>query len=264
MDYGTLMVHNPSGSDDKKVLGLIKDTLVTILTNRSTCSAEEIETMMNKETWLNAEEAVQKGFADEIIESKKKVKVKKSESLVNRMLIYNKIINPEYNMTKINNVLKLKNDASEESAVEAIESINNENSSLKTENDALKKENDLLKAEKKTAEDKAALDLKNKATALADSAVKEGKISESEKENTIALAIANYDGVAALINKMGSSKEAQKIFDVKNVKKTDGTTEDRSGWNYTDWSKKDEKGLHNMFINNRAAYDELYNKEFKK
>jgi ClpP class serine protease len=112
-DYGTLMVHNPTGGNDKKVLALVKDTLVTILTNRTNQKEEDIIKMMDKETWLNSKQALELGMVDEIVSSSKKVKMPENSSLYDMALIYNKVINPKKNMTKINTLLKISNDANE-------------------------------------------------------------------------------------------------------------------------------------------------------
>lgn len=259
MDYGTLMVHNPHGGEDEKVLKVIKDTLVTILSGRSGCTPEEMEKMMDKETWLNAAQALEKGFVDEIINTGKKIKKATVKKDINSLaLIYNKILNN--NMDKITAALKLKNDASEESVVSAIDALNTENKKLSDEKEALKNELDALKKEKadKEAAEKDAL--KNKATELVNKAKKEGKIAEAEVEKYVNLAIADFDTVSSMIEKMGNGKTAPKIFNGGSKPAGD----DRSAWTIRDWETKDEKGLMDMYKNNREQYDLLYNNYYKK
>jgi len=73
-----LMIHNPTTyvrgeSKDLKamaeVLDKIKDSLVSVYTNKTGQEASKIEEMMDKETWLTAREAKDMGFADEVIDS---------------------------------------------------------------------------------------------------------------------------------------------------------------------------------------------------
>lgn len=77
---GFLMIHNPwseaaGGSDEMRkqadVLDKLKDSLVKIYADKSGMAEDEISAAMDAETWLNAEEAVAFGLADEIFEGMK-------------------------------------------------------------------------------------------------------------------------------------------------------------------------------------------------
>jgi ATP-dependent Clp protease protease subunit len=258
MDYGTLMLHNPSGSPDKDMLALVKNTLVTILSNRCSKTPEQIDAMMEKETWLSADEAMKHGMVNEIISSGKKVKIEKTDSLYNMAIIYNKLINKT--MNKTNQLLGLKNEAEESDQVLAIEVLKNSLSEMEAENAKLKSQVEAYNAEKEAKELAAKEALKNKATLLANNAVKEGKLKESEVENTIVNASkdeASFEFVSNMISRLGNTKEAAKVFDVKNVK--DANTEDRTKWTYSDWETKDVDGLKNMYVNDREKFNELAN-----
>ncbi len=70
------MIHNPlisiTGDSEelKKTAGLldqIKEQLVNIYASHSNLSAEEISDLMDKETWLSAQDALDKGFISSII-----------------------------------------------------------------------------------------------------------------------------------------------------------------------------------------------------
>lgn len=65
-DYSSLMIHNPFGGDDKKMLKALQDSLVKLVCAKSKLSEDEVAKMMNKETWLSAKEALECGFATEI------------------------------------------------------------------------------------------------------------------------------------------------------------------------------------------------------
>ena len=262
MDYGTLMVHNPSGSDDKKMLNLIKDTLVTILSNRTQKTAEEISSMMDKETYLTAADALANGMVDEVIKSNKKVKIKTSDSLTNIALMYNKLI--EKPMSKTNQLLGLKNEAEETEQVVAIEVLKNNLQKAQEVNDELKAR--ISEYEKEAAEKLEAekLALKNKATEIVNKAEQEGKIKKDEVEATIEQASkdeSSFSFVKNMIDRLASNKTAVKVFNIQNVKKEN--TEDRSSWTYSDWEKKDPEGLANLYLTNKAEFDELL-KTYKK
>jgi len=75
-----MMIHNPfmgvAGDAEKLrrsalTLDKIKSLMVSTYQNKSHLSRKIIEDMMSEETWLTAEEAMQKGFADEITEGVK-------------------------------------------------------------------------------------------------------------------------------------------------------------------------------------------------
>lgn len=78
----SMMIHKPwsvgIGNADElvkvaEVLNSIEESLVPIYTARTGLSEERIKEMLAEETWLTPQEAVDLGFADELVEPKKKV-----------------------------------------------------------------------------------------------------------------------------------------------------------------------------------------------
>lgn len=72
-----IMVHNPRGfamgeaGDLRKVadrLDAIRGVMVDVYAKRTGLEAKELETMCDAETWMSADEAVKKGFADQVVE----------------------------------------------------------------------------------------------------------------------------------------------------------------------------------------------------
>ena len=255
MDYGMLMLHNPSGCDDKNVLNLIKSTLVTIFKNRTTLDEEQVNKMMDRETWLDATEAMKMGLVDEIVSSGKKVKVQKSDSLKSLALVYNKIINPVNKMEKIINALKLNVDATEETVVETFNSLNEKISTLEKENEALKladvenkKIIDAIETEKKEAKAKQIEDMVNSYG-----------LKDEEKEKAVKLAEVDFDAVKNMLEKSKVVAPA-KITDVINKDKSKG--ENRDSWTMRDWEKKDPKGLEKMHNETPELFNELYKKTY--
>jgi ATP-dependent protease ClpP protease subunit len=258
MDYGTLMLHNPQGGGDTALLNLVKDTLVTIFSNRTSQDAEMVSKMMDKETWMGANEAKQKGMVDEIISSGKNIKISESESLYNMALIYNKLINPKKKMNLITNKLGLDENSSEEVVVSKIEELKNLVEEAKAENERIKSE--LASAQEQLTTIEAEKEAHKNAEIEA--MVNSFNLKEEEKESAIKLAKIDFDGVKNMLSK-STVKEPVKVFDFKNVVTPKGT-EDRSTWNIRDWEKKDPKGLAEIKNNTPEVYNEMFNSHYKK
>lgn len=265
MDYGMLMLHNPSGGSDKKVLALVKDTLVTILSNRTAKTPDEISAMMEKETWLNSKKAIEMGMVDEVINTGKKMKTE-TTNLLELANIYNKVLNPktETTMKQVTNKLGLNENASEEVIAAEIEKKNialatkeKEIETLKNRLAALEQE----KADRETAQKEA---LKNKATELVNKACKEGKLKKEEVENTILNASkdeASFEFVQNMISRIGNGKEAARVLNAAAVKTEEA---EKENWTLHDWETKDPAGLKVMYTENREKFNQLLNAYNKK
>ena len=79
-NHGYYMIHNPwsvsmGDSNDMKataeILSKIENDLVSIYVKKTGIDADEIREMMKNETWLTSEEALEKGFVDELTEGAK-------------------------------------------------------------------------------------------------------------------------------------------------------------------------------------------------
>jgi enoyl-CoA hydratase/carnithine racemase len=259
MDYGTLMIHSASGSEDKAMLDLVDGTINKILSNRTSKTPEQISDIMKAETWFTADEALNSGLVDEVVNTSKKIKVKK-ESLQNMALVYNQLITKKPKMEKVFNKLSVTN---EDEAVVAIEAINAEHQKLVNELEELKKKLAEFEAKELEATNKAKEDLKVKATEFAENLVKEGKAKEEEKEEIITNAIANFEFVSNMFSKIGGVKNAIKVFDLKNFAGKKGA-EDRSEWTIRDWETKDSAGLMEIKNQTPDLYNEMKDKFYKK
>lgn len=65
----------------KEILQGIEDSIIPIYASRTGLESDKIEELLDAETWLTAEQAVEMGFADELIEAKSKVTL--SDSIKN-------------------------------------------------------------------------------------------------------------------------------------------------------------------------------------
>ncbi|TDN38605.1 hypothetical protein E4631_24065 [Hymenobacter sp. UV11] len=88
-DYSLLMLHNPSSpSQDPKtneVLTYMRNSILTIFKKRTGVDIAVLSEMMNKETWMDAEEAVAYGFATGIQETALLVELNPNAQTVNEM-----------------------------------------------------------------------------------------------------------------------------------------------------------------------------------
>lgn len=266
--YGSFMLHDTGGSEDKKLLAIVKDTLVTIMSERTKKTPDEIAAMMKKETWISnskkadftLEQGVTMGFFDKIITNKKTVKIVHN-SLHEIAEIYNKLNQPEIKMEQVTNLLGVTNEAE---AVKVINQRKVDADALKVENDSLKAKIVALEKEKTDASAAELTALTNKATALVEKGVTEGKIKAEKKDETIKAAIANFDVIENMLSMASAVKPASKIFDVKNVAVLGGKTEDRSSWTIRDWEKKDEKGLLAIKNETPEVYQSMFDAFYKK
>lgn len=87
-----LMIHKPwtmvAGDVNelekaKEILNGIEESIIPIYASRTGMSKEEIVSMLEAETWMTAEQAVEQGFADELIEAKTKISF--SDAIKNAM-----------------------------------------------------------------------------------------------------------------------------------------------------------------------------------
>ena len=65
-DYSALMMHNPFGGDDKKQIGVMKDSIATMIAAKSNIDMALVNELMDKTTWMNPTECKDKGFCTDI------------------------------------------------------------------------------------------------------------------------------------------------------------------------------------------------------
>jgi len=264
-DFASWMGHEAMGSNDEKISKIATDSLVTLIANNINKTESEVLAMLTKEVWVSnskvadysLEQAVEMGFFDEIESTKRKVKINKS-SLYEMANTYNKLINQKNKtMNKVIDFLKLKNEASEEDVVNAIENKDKELASKDEEIAALTTRLKKYEDAEKVAKDAALEDMKNKATELVNANKELGKCTEEEVEGLISLAITNFSTVENMFSKISNVKNNNNpIFNFK-VKNAVGEVEDRSKWTFSEWSKNDEKGLMEMQNSFPEQFNEL-------
>ena len=248
-DYGILMYHNPySGNVTKSpVLDNMKESLNTIIRNRSGMNVDAVHDMMDRTTFIQCDEAMKMGLCDEV-EVTAKLNTKYLPRVVNDgkefFLAANKVLNKLFEnqtikkMLKVTNKLNLNEAANEDAIVSAIEAVENRATlaeqgkqeaedalnALKLEKEA--KEAELLEATNKYNEAKILLDAQEaenariadlsateKAKNLIEFAVTDGKIKNESAviDAWKAKAKADFEGTKALLDGVSINKAANKI-----------------------------------------------------
>lgn len=250
VDYGTFMMHNAQGGSDEDVLNLITNSLARIFERTTALNITTCRALMEKETWMDANECLKMGLVDEIIKTTNKKPV--SNTVTELHSFYNQLLNKKP-MIKVTNLLKLSNDASEDAIVESISKIETEKADLATKVTDLEKE--LSEAKTKLTAFEDAENAKEAAAKLEviENAIKEKKADASKKDY--------------FVNSTMSSIELKDLFGAITVPYTPvfnnstatqaANGEDKSKWNFQDWMKKDAAGLIELKNSSPVDYDNL-------
>lgn len=223
-DYAKFMMHPVSGGDYESRIAF-ENSVVKMLSSRSDMTEEQVRALMQKTTWLNAEDCKAMGICTEIELSNDFNRMRQVSNVSDARELYNSYKSMVNNaiktktkktMNKIANKFNIDaNDSDFESKVMSkVEEIEAQNkiasdkvaeaekalNKAKADYDSLKADYDKLKndadAEAKAKAEKEAEELKNKSTELVNSLVKLGKI-----ENKAEL-------IEKFVNKASASKEA--------------------------------------------------------
>jgi ATP-dependent Clp endopeptidase proteolytic subunit ClpP len=259
-DNALLMVHNPwvmTWGDaqqlrkDAEVLDKVRDTLLATYHARSGKPVDELKAMMDAETWMTAQEAVDMKLADDIsgpvLAVNNEVLQASAHNVGLRIAAYSlPKTDPEPKPETPNDMkiallsvaLGMAEGATEEQVVARIQALQAENQELKAT------------AERQAAEAKAA-----RIATLVEAAIKDKKILPAAKAQWAQLAEANYEAAQAALEAIQPAGSLS--GHVKPVRDTTDDTDDRSGWTYRDWANKDATGLAAMKANHPRQYEAL-------
>ena len=247
-DYGTFMMHNANGGSDEEVLNLITNSLAKIFERNTNLTLDKCKDLMNKETWMTADECMNLGIVDEIIETKK-MKPTMNANVRELHAIYNKvIIKTETKMNKLTDLLKLSNEASEESIIEAVNAKDARIAELEASIETATAELQALKDANDATIQAAKVE-------LVENAVKEGKIATASKEIYLTSNKSNEE-LKDVFSKLTPAYTP--IFE--NKSNVPAAVAGRESWTFNDWSKNDPKGLAEMRANDAASFEALISK----
>lgn len=236
-DYGVLMYHDPFDSKDgSDAPAAMRDSIITMICSRSGMSPDQCSAMMKRETFMNAEEALNLKLCDRIEASsdfnKKRMTAvavennahgyyKHAGAFLNQLIKIEPVM-PD--LSKIANKLKLVPAANEDAIIEGIVQIENRANTAEsqlaavrtqlTERDTkitdLTNQLNLLKAEKENAETAAK---KVAAKDLVNGFVKIGVIKNDAEtvSKWIDRATADFEGTKGLLESIPVNKTAKKI-----------------------------------------------------
>jgi ATP-dependent protease ClpP protease subunit len=240
-DYSKLMLHNPSGSDDKKAMESLRDSIATMLSAKSSLTSDAVGYLMEKTSWIKSSECFEKGFCTEVVASSEQNRKRMAAVNDAKMMwivatdIVNNVFKNTNDMKKITAKLNLNAEASEDAILAAIDAIENKLTEVtntatadktKLEGDLKAAKDNLAASEKKVTEaeaklkeitDKAATD----AAAIADKAALEmvtvfakvGRIKNDAAtiETWKKLAVNDFDGTKKIIEELPLNKVSAKI-----------------------------------------------------
>lgn len=250
-DYSVLMVHNPfnsNGTEDSS-LDIIRESIITMISEKSTLTPEQVGEMMNNTTWITAEQAYSYGLCDEIKKSGKPAKQNTQDihaKWESSNLFLNKIIlkNNKQEMIELIKILNegglnVSNEASETEIYDVVKSLinkhnkedenvedgdsedagedvqNSEMKEMENKYNSLKDAYDSLVNEmsekKKMEEAKMAEEVENKITNLINSALTSGKIKQSSVEMCKNMAKTDIASFENFLADLPVNKTAAKI-----------------------------------------------------
>ena len=239
-----LMIHNPSvpnGGDSvalrktAETLDKIKDQLINVYAKRTGLEAAELTNMMDATTWLNADEALAKGFIDEIFNevlARNTTTVQNLEAN-NPYTFYSQYLNTDQmDIKAILNELGLPANTSEADMLTHVKSLKAKVTELETV----------------------------KITDLVNNAISEGRITESQRKDFTEMAKANFDSTKRVIN--GLAKPKDLFASLKTgIENNAGETKekDKSQWKLDDYRKH----APNELKENPELYKQLLKEEFE-
>lgn len=163
-------------------------------------------------------------------------------------------------MSKVNSMLKLSNEASEEAQSEALSKVLSDKEVLETKLAELQNEVTSLQDSLKAYKDAEDAMKETMVSELIENGIKEGKIEDSTKEVWTNLAKVSYEDAKKALNGISSKKPVHvNIYDASKP-----NTDPRADWTIRDWEQKDSNGLLKMKSENNTEYTRLFNSFYKK
>lgn len=260
-----IMIHNPSfqnGEDSEKspseiqLLDKVKKLITDSYSERTGLSPDELSLMLDAETWLTAQEALEQGFIDEITDEvlQKTTPTVKSKNLRAVYMSYKKQSNKTQSLTAL---LGLNPNADNKAIVQSINGLKSKISSLEAENQRIKIEIET--------------DHKNEAKELTAIAIKSGVINKNLEAIQLLAFEKNFKKTKAdlqtAINEVQGSQTLHHNHKLikeivlggkKQVTEVQISDKPKSEWTLRDYRKHAPKELEN----NKELYTKLIKEEY--
>ncbi len=268
--YTRLMMHSVSGGAHGSAAELrstadmiesFENDLIDIVSERTGVKAADVRTKWfnGKDNWLTPQEALDAKLIDGIVDGKVKEEPKNLSNVNDTIDFYGNQITNFFNanndtmdLTAIINALQMQAGSTPEQIAAQVTKVVNENATFKKDKKTLEDRNTVLEDAAKDAREKEVKD-------LIDDAVKTKKITEAQRPVYEALAKSDFTNAKAALDAIAPVKN---LRDIPGGGTETGIPENRKGWTFQDWQKKDGKGLQNLKETNKEAFDTLYKQAF--
>ncbi len=261
--HAKFMYHRVSGyvygnSDETRAAADMMDsfekTLIEMTASRIGRTAEETRSLYfdGVDHWLSAEEAVQAGLCDEIVNTN--MNIKELETVTDARSAFNYYNNQIINLKQqkmdekaFATALNISETSTEAEILESVRGVVNERATLRQQ---LQAEKDKVSNLENRLQEFEHGKVKN----LIDAAVADKRIGEDDREAYTRLAEQDYENTEKILNRM------KPVTRVKDSLETGKTPKEEDGW---DWDKYHRSGkLENLKKNNPGRYAELYKAKF--
>jgi len=203
-DFAVGMIHMPSGAGDK-LLDIVADKLKMILSRRANKTEAQIEALMNKETFFDADEMLAVGLIDEIVTTDvAAVENVKELSVGDLYNVYNNLLNKNNEMKKLKDHFKLTGEVTEDIVLDSITELENviqtnteEVAAKDAEISKLQSDLEEMRTEYATLNDSLA-------ETVVDNAITDGKIQKDTKEVWLDAAKKDTTAVKAQLESLKS------------------------------------------------------------
>ena len=215
--YASLMIHRPMGmafgnadalKDYTSHLEQIENILCDIYSRRTGMSVDEIKAtyMDGQDHWIDAEEAVRLGFADEIYDDLE-INIDSSLAPEQRCENFTDSYLETHNVSQINNTQMIKriqtiaafakcaDEAAVMTTLQEVVAKAEKADSLQAENDSLKEQVKNYKAAEEKAKDEAI-------AAEVEAAIQDGRIGEDQKDHFVNLLKAEPESARKVLNSL--------------------------------------------------------------
>lgn len=265
--FAQLMIHkvsgNANGDSDKlrETANLMDELEASLLNIYSERTGKDIPTIQSswmqrgKDSWFNAKDAIKENLIDEIVDGLTKKLPSRIKSTKDVWEFYHNQIENNYkpkNMETISQFISfynLKEDASTQEILAAMQNQVNLNQSLKDELVEIQNENVAFKNQLQVIN-------KQKIADLINNAIKANQITESQRSTYTTLAEANYDATKAAIEAITPYRSITSQLQFSE-------TEDEYK-TFVEYQKKAPTLLAQMKSANPAKYSTLFEKQYGK
>ncbi len=266
--YAQLMIHRVSGSangdaeklrETANLMDELEKSMLEIYaskTGKDTASIQDKWMQRGKDTWFNANDAVQQKLVDEIFDGVIKKSPKKNKNPQEVWQFYNLQIENSLNnndmqiLNQFKSLYGLPESATEQEVLAAYQNQANKSRELKEENEKLKQQN--TEFQNQLAESN-----KQKVKDLVDTAIKANRITEENRSTFVSLAEGNYEATKIALNAIAPYKSITSQIQMTDDEQPEYKT-------FREYQEKDPQALALMKTDNPTKYSALYKKQFGK